>query len=49
MRKTLTQLYQESEIQKSDQGLLVNGQLVSVVYYRAGYTPNDYPSNQVMI
>jgi hypothetical protein len=49
MRKTLTMLYQESDIRTSDQGLMVNGQLVSVVYYRAGYSPNDYPSDQVML
>ena len=24
--------------------LVVNGRVVSVVYYRAGYTPNDYPT-----
>ncbi|KAG6585761.1 Glutathione synthetase, chloroplastic, partial [Cucurbita argyrosperma subsp. sororia] len=33
----------EGELQ-SDGTLLVDGQAVAVVYYRAGYTPTDYPS-----
>lgn len=30
-------------------GLLSGEQVVSVVYYRAGYTPNDYPSENVSV
>jgi len=38
----------EAEGQVLPEGtLLVDGKKVAVVYYRAGYTPNDYPSEAV--
>ncbi|XP_022951294.1 glutathione synthetase, chloroplastic-like [Cucurbita moschata] len=43
LRKTLAEIDREGELQ-SDGTLLVDGQAVAVVYYRAGYTPTDYPS-----
>ncbi|KAL6643659.1 hypothetical protein ACP70R_018425 [Stipagrostis hirtigluma subsp. patula] len=42
-RKTLSQVEAEGQI-LPDGTLLVDGRKVAVVYYRAGYTPNDYPS-----
>ncbi|KAK7397239.1 hypothetical protein VNO78_18406 [Psophocarpus tetragonolobus] len=43
IRKTLTEVDQEGEI-LPDGTLSVDGQAVSVIYFRAGYTPVDYPS-----
>ncbi|XP_022951296.1 glutathione synthetase, chloroplastic-like isoform X1 [Cucurbita moschata] len=43
IRKTMAEIDREGELQ-SDGTLLVDGQAVAVVYFRAGYTPIDYPS-----
>ncbi|KAK2365082.1 glutathione synthetase, chloroplastic [Trifolium repens] len=43
VRKTLAEIDQEGEILPGGT-LSVNGQEVAVVYFRAGYTPVDYPS-----
>ncbi|KAL5203840.1 hypothetical protein ABZP36_008711 [Zizania latifolia] len=43
IRKTLAQVEAEGQI-LPDGTLVVDGQTVSVVYFRAGYSPNDYPS-----
>ncbi|TVU49990.1 hypothetical protein EJB05_01339 [Eragrostis curvula] len=43
-RKTLSQVEAEGQV-LPDGTLLVDGRKVAVVYYRAGYTPNDYPSD----
>lgn len=43
IRKTLSQVEVEGQV-LPDGTLLVGGQKVAVVYFRAGYTPNDYPS-----
>ncbi|KAH1079280.1 hypothetical protein GLYMA_19G237700v4 [Glycine max] len=43
IRKTLTEIDQEGKI-LPDGTLSVDGQAISVVYFRAGYTPKDYPS-----
>nr|KYP45550.1 hypothetical protein KK1_032909 [Cajanus cajan] len=43
IRKTLAEVDQEGEI-LPDGTLSVDGQAVSVIYFRAGYTPLDYPS-----
>ncbi|CAN6338466.1 unnamed protein product [Urochloa humidicola] len=43
IRKTLSQVDAEGQV-LPDGSLLVDGKKVAVVYYRAGYTPNDYPS-----
>ncbi|CAN0914334.1 Glutathione synthetase, chloroplastic [Linum grandiflorum] len=43
IRKTLAEIDTEGEIQP-DGTLVVGGQAVSVVYFRAGYAPTDYPS-----
>ncbi|TVU23941.1 hypothetical protein EJB05_26330, partial [Eragrostis curvula] len=42
-RKTLAQVEAEGKI-NPDGTLVVDGRIVSVVYFRAGYSPNDYPS-----
>ncbi|KAI9184910.1 hypothetical protein LWI28_002380 [Acer negundo] len=43
IRKTLAEIDTEGEL-LPDGTLLVGGQAVAVVYFRAGYTPIDYPS-----
>ncbi|CAJ1960908.1 unnamed protein product [Sphenostylis stenocarpa] len=43
IRKTLAQVDKEGEI-LPDGTLSVDGHPISVVYFRAGYTPKDYPS-----
>ncbi|KAK4802457.1 hypothetical protein SAY86_000660 [Trapa natans] len=43
IRKTLAEVDAQGEL-KPDGRLLVGGQEISVIYFRAGYTPNDYPS-----
>ncbi|KAG6773259.1 hypothetical protein POTOM_020521 [Populus tomentosa] len=43
IRKTLAEIDKEGEI-LPDGTLLVGGQEISVVYFRAGYAPTDYPS-----
>lgn len=43
IRKTLAEINQEGEI-LPDGTLSVDGQAVAIVYFRAGYTPVDYPS-----
>ena len=45
IRKTLSEISDQGSL-SSDGGLTVDGSLISVVYYRAGYTPNDYPSEK---
>ncbi|KAM6577684.1 hypothetical protein CsatB_029521 [Cannabis sativa] len=43
IRKTLAEIDAEGELQ-ADGSLMVDGQAISVIYFRAGYTPTDYPS-----
>ncbi|BBN00343.1 glutathione synthase [Marchantia polymorpha subsp. ruderalis] len=43
IRKTLAQVHAQGSI-TADGMLVIDGQAVSVVYYRSGYTPADYPS-----
>ncbi|XP_027058641.1 glutathione synthetase-like [Pocillopora damicornis] len=43
IRRTLTEICTRSEIQ-GDKSLFVDGLEVAVAYFRAGYTPVDYPS-----
>lgn len=43
IQRTLLEIDTEGRLQP-DGTLLINDQVVAVVYYRAGYTPNDYPS-----
>ncbi|KAF1891915.1 hypothetical protein Lal_00036262 [Lupinus albus] len=43
IRKTLAEVDQEGEL-LPDGTLLVDGQRIAVIYFRAGYTPADYPS-----
>ncbi|KAF7805146.1 glutathione synthetase, chloroplastic-like [Senna tora] len=43
IRKTLAEIDQEGEL-LPDGTLSVDGQAIAVVYFRAGYTPLDYPS-----
>ncbi|CAL4892672.1 unnamed protein product [Urochloa decumbens] len=43
IRKTLAAIEAEGEL-RSDGTLMVNGWPIALVYFRAGYSPNDYPS-----
>ncbi|KAF7064115.1 hypothetical protein CFC21_070529 [Triticum aestivum] len=43
IRKTLSEVEAEGQV-LPDGTLVVNDRKVAVVYFRAGYTPNDYPS-----
>ncbi|XP_004135633.1 glutathione synthetase, chloroplastic [Cucumis sativus] len=43
LRKTLAEIDREGVL-RSDGKLIVDGQAIAVVYFRAGYTPRDYPS-----
>lgn len=45
IRKTLSELSIEAELNKDDE-LMVEGDLVSVVYFRAGYDMTHYPSDR---
>jgi glutathione synthetase len=43
-RRSLGQIRAQCRLEGASRELLLGEQLVSVVYFRAGYTPNDYPS-----
>ncbi|KAJ0975681.1 hypothetical protein J5N97_017646 [Dioscorea zingiberensis] len=43
IRKTLSEIDAEGQV-LPDGSLVIGGQTVAVVYFRAGYSPNDYPS-----
>nr|BAP47507.1 glutathione synthetase [Gentiana triflora] len=43
IRKTLAEIEAEGELQ-ADGTLVVGGEIIAVVYFRAGYAPTDYPS-----
>lgn len=42
--KTLLQIYTETHLQQNRLKITASGDEIAVVYYRAGYTPADYPS-----
>jgi len=42
VRATLAEIHSKSSLDLDTNHLRYDGQLVSVVYFRAGYTPNDY-------
>ncbi|KAJ3381817.1 hypothetical protein HDU92_005110 [Lobulomyces angularis] len=42
MRKSLTEIFNEGKI--ADGNLVIDNKIISVVYFRAGYCPNDYPT-----
>lgn len=44
IRKTLQEIQIEGDLNKNDE-LMVDGNLVSVVYFRSGYEPAHYPTN----
>ncbi|CAM9459511.1 unnamed protein product [Chrysoparadoxa australica] len=45
MRISLAEIEKEGSIDEKGSGPLAPGRVVSVVYYRAGYTPDDYPTD----
>jgi len=46
VRKTLTEVAQEGKLQGEDRRLFVDGQEVAVVYFRCGYSPDQYHSEK---
>jgi len=44
VRKTLTEIAKEGQLVGDDSRLMVDGHEVAVVYYRCGYSPDQYPS-----
>jgi len=46
IRRTLLQVAETAQTSASTHELTIDGQEVAVVYYRAGYTPVDYPSSK---
>jgi glutathione synthase len=46
IRRSLAQVQKQGHLSTQGKKLVVDGLEVSVVYFRAGYTPNDYPSEQ---
>lgn len=45
IRKSLAEIQEEAILEGPDKKLIVDGHEISVAYFRAGYTPNDYPSD----
>lgn len=45
LRKTLAQLAAEAQLDAGTGRLTVDSRPVALVYFRAGYTPTDYPSD----
>jgi glutathione synthase len=45
-RVTLAEVYAQGRINESTGELYFNGNPVSLVYFRAGYTPDDYPTDK---
>ncbi|KAL2912197.1 Glutathione synthetase [Polyrhizophydium stewartii] len=44
VRKTLTQIHAEARLEGPEKRLFIGDAEVAVVYFRAGYTPRDYPT-----
>lgn len=44
IRRSLKDLHDRGSIDASSGALLIDGMTVAVTYFRAGYTPNDYPT-----
>mmetsp|Transcript_18669 Transcript_18669/g.34588 ORF Transcript_18669/g.34588 Transcript_18669/m.34588 type:complete len:473 (-) Transcript_18669:100-1518(-) len=44
MRRTLAQVLEKGELVGPNRQLILEGHHIGVVYFRAGYTPDDYPS-----
>lgn len=44
-RATLAEVQQQGVLQEGSKALRLGADEVAVVYFRAGYTPNDYPSD----
>lgn len=45
IRRTLTEIVENGTLSE-DKQLLIDGHLVTVAYFRAGYTPRDFPSEK---
>jgi len=44
IRRTLAEITAKATINAQDKQLQIDGHTVAIVYFRAGYTPRDYPS-----
>eukprot|EP00457_Paulinella_chromatophora_P004822 gb/GEZN01004835.1/.p1 GENE.gb/GEZN01004835.1/~~gb/GEZN01004835.1/.p1 ORF type:complete len:517 (-),score=86.42 gb/GEZN01004835.1/:302-1852(-) len=45
LRKSLSEIFAGAKLKGAHQDLMMDGHTIGVVYYRAGYTPTDYSSN----
>ncbi|KAF1765226.1 hypothetical protein GCK72_005178 [Caenorhabditis remanei] len=45
IRRTLTQCYEQLSLNESSD-LIIDGRPVAIVYFRAGYSPDHYPTNK---
>eukprot|EP01097_Dermamoeba_algensis_P008411 TRINITY_DN5606_c0_g1_i1.p1 TRINITY_DN5606_c0_g1~~TRINITY_DN5606_c0_g1_i1.p1 ORF type:complete len:495 (-),score=89.41 TRINITY_DN5606_c0_g1_i1:88-1572(-) len=46
IRRTLSEIYHNGELDQTTLALKLEGKEVAISYSRAGYTPNDYPSEK---
>lgn len=46
MRRSLGQLHDLAKVSEDGRDLVVDGKLISVIYFRSGYTPDDYPEEK---
>jgi glutathione synthase len=46
-RVTLAEMNAHGTLDGTNRNLIIHGEEVAVVYYRAGYAPTDYPSDIV--
>ncbi|CAG8630882.1 6228_t:CDS:10, partial [Paraglomus occultum] len=46
IRKTLAEVSEQASVDPTTGSLTIAGNEISVVYYRAGYSPDDYPTEQ---
>ncbi|CAG8518646.1 6993_t:CDS:10 [Paraglomus brasilianum] len=46
IRKTLAEVSEEASVDPVTSSLTIAGKEISVVYYRAGYSPDDYPTEK---
>lgn len=44
VRKTMAEVHKEGKLVGENRHLEISGKIVAVAYFRAGYTPRDYPS-----
>jgi glutathione synthase len=46
MRLSLEDIYSRAKLSPDNKGLIIDGYEVAVTYFRAGYGPEDYPTEK---